>query len=192
MNLSIHLTRKQEELTKCESQLGDPQIISDTKKYAQINKQYLRLKQVVEAGRAYYQALHDHEQTKLLLEDPELKEMAQTELEQIESHLPSLKENFIVTLIPPDPLDEKNIIVEMRAGTGGDESALFAAELFRLYSRFAESQRWKIHLISSHQNDLGGFKEIIFSIEGTDVYRFMKYEAGVHRVQRVPETEKQG
>ena len=192
MDLSIHLKRKQEELTNCESQLADPQIISDTKKYAQINKQYLRLKQVVEAGQNYYQTLHDYEETKLLLEDPDLREMAQTELEQLELRLPSLKETFIVTLIPPDPMDEKNIIIEMRAGTGGDESALFVAELFRLYSRFAESQGWKIHLISSSQNDLGGFKEIIFSIEGTEVYRFMKYEAGVHRVQRVPETEKQG
>ncbi|MFC1787638.1 peptide chain release factor 1 [Patescibacteria group bacterium] len=195
MNLTKELDNRKKILKKLESDLGDPEIISDPKKLKEISEEYSDLKEVIETGLEYEKAKTNLESAqKALIEtdDSEIKELAQTEITELEAALPKLSEALTLALVPPDPMDKKNIIVEIRAGTGGDEAALFATNLFRIYTRFAERQNWKTSLISSSQNDIGGFKEVVFSISGKNVYSQMKFESGVHRVQRVPETEKQG
>ncbi|PJA47686.1 peptide chain release factor 1 [Candidatus Uhrbacteria bacterium CG_4_9_14_3_um_filter_36_7] len=191
MELLAHLEHKRQELKQLERELTDSPSVSDSNFY----KRFAQLKDLIEIGEHYEKTFKTLNELKEIIQnesDPELKQLIQDELLTLEQTLPKLKQNFLSTLIPKDPLDEKNIIMEIRAGTGGDESALFSTQLFRMYSRFAEQHKWKIIILSSHQNDLGGFKEIIFSIKGVGAYRNLKYEAGVHRVQRVPETEKQG
>lgn len=192
MSLFKHLQQTEIELASLETQLSDPKIMADKKKYTECQKEYSRLKEIVEVGHEYQNLLKQQEELQDLLQEETVQSLAQEELQLLEQKLPQTKEHFLALLLPPDPLDEKDVLIEIRAGTGGDESALFAADLFRLYSHFAEQQHWKTSLFSSHQNDLGGFKEIIFSIKGRRVYSILKYESGVHRVQRVPETEKQG
>lgn len=187
-------TRK-DRFTELEQQLVDPSVLSDPKKLKTVNEEYSRLKDLIELGTRYEKALADLASAKQALEetdDAEMKEMAESEITELTEEIERLEGELTIALIPPDPLDSKNVIVEIRAGTGGDEAALFAADLFRMYSRYAERQGWKTKLVSSSANDLGGFKEVIMSIEGTEVYGHLKYESGVHRVQRVPETEKQG
>lgn len=194
MHLQNKFLEKQEEMQKLESELIDPSILSDTKKLREANEAYAAIKEVVRIGKEYNDRQNRLEETKTLLtdSDPEIKEMANQEITLLETEIPEWEQKFTVALIPPDPLDKKNIIIEIRAGTGGDEAALFASDLFRMYSRFAERQEWKTELISGNRNDVGGFKEIVFSIKGNGAYSMFKYESGVHRVQRVPETEKQG
>ncbi|HBP00137.1 MAG: Peptide chain release factor 1 [Candidatus Uhrbacteria bacterium GW2011_GWF2_41_16] len=195
MNLQEALQKKKSELAELETQLGDPAVLSDTKKLRETHEKYIDLKEIVDAGESYIHALRMVEEAKQTLsesDDEEWKTLIRAEMEEWNARLPKREEVFTLALVPPDPLDKKNIVVEIRAGTGGDEAALFATELLRMYTRYAERQEWKLVLVSSNRNDLGGFKEVIFTITGKNVYSTMKYESGVHRVQRVPETEKQG
>ncbi len=175
-------------------QLADPEIISDQQKYQKIAKQHRDLEPVVEKYREYKQVTHGIADAKAMMQesDPDLRAMAEEELVQLEGRAPAIEEALKLLLLPKDPNDEKNIIIEIRAGTGGDEASLFVAEVFRMYSRFAEQHRWKVEVLSSSESSVGGMKEIIAIIEGNKVYSQMKYESGVHRVQRVPATETQG
>jgi peptide chain release factor 1 len=175
-------------------QLADPAIISDQSKYQKIAKQHRDLEGVVEKYREYKQVTRGITDAKAMMQesDPDLRAMAEEELIQLEEREAAIEEALKVLLLPKDPNDEKNIIIEIRAGTGGDEASLFVAEVFRMYSRFAEQHRWKVEVLSSSESSVGGLKEVIAIIEGDKVYSQMKYESGVHRVQRVPATETQG
>jgi len=175
-------------------QLGSEEIVNDHLAYQKIAKQHRDLQPVVNKFREYQQIQIGIKDSQSMLgeEDAEIRAMAEEELAQLEERLPKIEEEIKLLLLPKDPNDEKNVIVEIRAGTGGDEASLFAAEMFRMYSRFAEQHRWKVEVLSSSESGVGGFKEIIFLVEGERVFSQMKYESGVHRVQRVPATETQG
>jgi peptide chain release factor 1 len=175
-------------------QLGSDEIVNDHLAYQKIAKQHRDLQPVVNKFREYQQIQSGIADSKSMLneEDAEIRAMAEEELAQLEARLPQVEEDIKLMLLPKDPNDEKNVIVEIRAGTGGDEASLFAAEMFRMYSRFAEQHRWKVEVLSMSESGVGGYKEIIFIIEGERVFSQMKYESGVHRVQRVPATETQG
>ena len=177
-----------------EGLLSEPTVIADQKRYRQLTKEHADLSEVVAVYNRYKQVCSDIADNQELLDDsdPEMKELAQTELEQLEGQQEQLEEELRLLLLPKDPNDEKNIILEIRAGTGGDEAALFAADLFRMYSRYAERNRWKVELMSLSETDGGGFKEVIAQISGERVYSRLKFESGTHRVQRVPDTETQG
>jgi peptide chain release factor 1 len=175
--------------------LADPNVASDYQKYQKHAKARSELEEIVESFRRYKSVLREISQTKDMLhaeESAELQSMAREELDRLENTKTELEQVLQKMLLPKDPLDEKDIIVEIRAGTGGEESALFAQELFRMYSKYAERYGWKISIIDSNPTGLGGFKELIASIEGLGVYSRLKYESGVHRVQRVPVTEASG
>ena len=176
------------------SRLADPEIISDQQKYQKIAKQHRDLEAVVDKYREYKQVTRGIADAKAMMQesDPDLRAMAEEELIQLEERSPAIEEALKLLLLPKDPNDEKNVIIEIRAGTGGDEASLFVAEVFRMYSRFAEQHRWKVEVLSSSESSVGGLKEVIAIIEGDQVYSQMKYESGVHRVQRVPATETQG
>jgi peptide chain release factor 1 len=175
-------------------QLASPDVVSDPQKYQKIAKQHRELEAVVEKYREYKQVQNGISDAKAMLNesDPEIRAMAGEELAALEERLPKIEEDLKLLLLPKDPNDEKNVILEIRAGTGGDEASLFAAEIFRMYSRFAEQHRWKVEVLSSSESSVGGLKEVIAIIEGDHVYSQLKYESGVHRVQRVPATETQG
>ena len=177
-----------------EQQLSDPAIFNDQERYRKVSKAHADLRDVVAAYREHRRLSADLEGNRELARDadPEIREMAESEIEPLETRVEELEERLRVLLLPKDPLDEKNILVEIRAGTGGDEAALFAADLFRMYTRYAEEHRWKVELMSEHETGSGGFKEVIFAVAGEQVYSRMKYESGTHRVQRVPATESQG
>lgn len=194
MDISQELNKKRAQFKELESQLSDPGVLRDPKRLKTVGQEYNALKTLMELGDQYEKTVREMEEAQALLEDgdPSMKEMAEQELLERERELPALKEALEVALIPPDPLDKNNIIVEIRAGTGGDEAALFAADLFRMYARYAERQDWSYDIISQSQNDLGGLKEIQFLVKGDGVYGRLKYESGVHRVQRIPTTEKAG
>jgi peptide chain release factor 1 len=186
------LETKYEELNHL---LSDPEISTDYQKYQKHAKAKSEIEEIVQNFRQYKSILHHISETKALLNEEDSADMvamAKEELEGLEKQKEQYERDLQLMLIPKDPLDEKNVILELRAGTGGEESALFAAELFRMYSKYAEKQRWKIGVIDSNPTGLGGFKEIIASIEGQGVYSWMKHESGVHRVQRVPVTEASG
>lgn len=175
--------------------LSDPEITGDMKKYVKLNKEYSELDEIVKAYDKYKDMIGNLASTKELLEtetDPEMKEMAKEELYSLEDQIPEMEEKIKFMLIPKEPEDEKNCIVEIRAGTGGDEASLFAGDLYRMYSRYMEKQGWSVEVVDETEGTAGGFKEIVMKVSGNDVYGTMKYEAGVHRVQRVPETETQG
>ncbi len=176
------------------AQLAEPAIVSDQPRYQKTAKQHRDLEAVVDAFRRYRSIADGIAEAKTMLseEDPEMRVMAEEELAQLEAKLPAIEEQLKVLLLPKDPNDEKNVVVEIRAATGGDEASLFAAEVFRMYARFAEVHRWKIDILSSSESSVGGLKDISFLVEGSGVYSQLKYESGVHRVQRVPETETQG
>lgn len=183
------------EFKELEQQLVSPEIINDTKKLTEVSKKHANLKDAIENILELEKIDDNIKQNKDILEneeDEELKEMAKMELPDLETKFKELHKQIEDELHPADPNDKKDIIVEIRAGTGGDESALFAADLFRMYSRFAENNGWKLEMLDSNQNELGGFKEIVFGIKGKNVFGNLKFEGGTHRVQRVPETEKQG
>jgi peptide chain release factor 1 len=183
---------RHEELTKL---LSDPRVLSDHNLMKRYSKERAGLDRVVRAAEEYEKVLSDIRDAKEILEssgDREAREFAREELESLEERKGALEGEIKALLIPKDPNDEKNTIVEIRAGTGGEEAALFAADLFRLYNRYAESKRWKVEVMNSNPTGSGGFKEIIFMVEGDGVYSRLKYESGVHRVQRVPATESQG
>jgi peptide chain release factor 1 len=186
------LETKYEELNHL---LSDPEISTDYQKYQKHAKAKSEIEDIVQNFRQYKSILHHISETKALLNEEDSADMvamAKEELEGLEKQKEQYEHDLQLMLIPKDPLDEKNVILEIRAGTGGEESALFAAELFRMYSKYAEKQGWKIGVIDSNPTGLGGFKEIIASIEGQGVYSWMKHESGVHRVQRVPVTEASG
>lgn len=178
-----------------EAQLSDSAVMQDMKKYSELMKEHAAAKEIVDSYTAYKKTVSQLEEAKEIAgseSDPELKEMAKEEIKELEEQKENQIKELRTLLIPKDPLDLKNIIMEIRAGTGGDEAALFAADLFRMYSKYAELKKWKIEIMSSHESGLGGFKEIVFSVSGKNVYENMKFESGVHRVQRIPETESGG
>ncbi len=175
--------------------ITDPGVISDMKRFVKLNKEYRDLEKIVNARNEYKQVLTGIEEAKSIMEhesDSELREMAKEELEACNTRLPELEEEIKLLLIPADPQDDKDAIVEIRGGTGGDEAAIFAGDLFKMYQKYCESKGWKMEVTSSSEGTIGGFKEIIFTVSGDNVYGTLKYESGVHRVQRVPVTETQG
>lgn len=172
-----------------------PDIISDQKRYVTLNKEYKDLKAVVDKGDQYQALLNTINEAKEIIEDGsdvEMLEMAQLELDEANEKLPKLEEEIKYMLIPKDPEDAKNVMMEIRAGTGGDEASIFAGDLYRMYTKFCSDKGWKTEVVDLNEGTSGGFKEIIFSVTGEDVYGDLKFEAGVHRVQRVPQTETQG
>jgi len=175
-----------------ESLLSDPAVIANQPEFRKLSREHSDLSPIVEAFRRYKKVLSELEENRELLSDPDMKEMAEEELSRLTEERDRLDAEIKLLLLPRDPNDSRNVILEIRAGTGGDESALFAGDLFRMYSRFAEKNRWKVELLSCSESERGGFKEVIASIEGEDVYAKLKFESGTHRVQRVPETEAQG
>ncbi|MEK7508530.1 MAG: peptide chain release factor 1 [Patescibacteria group bacterium] len=191
----MDLNQAKQQFNETELALQKPETSADTNKLKELSKKYNELKEIIETADKLEQITRQYEETKNIFNretDPEILAMAQKEAEELGNKKTKLAAELEEMLEPANPYDKKNIIVEIRAGVGGDESALFAAELFRAYSRYAESRGWKTHLMSSSRIGIGGFKEVIFSVEGKNVFRFMKYESGVHRVQRVPKTEKNG
>lgn len=174
--------------------LSDSETISDQNRFRELSKEYAELEPVVKAYVDYRDVINNLQEAKLLLKDsdPDMRAMAQDELAEAESKMEPLELNLQRLLLPKDPNDEKNVFLEIRAGTGGDEAAIFSGDLFRMYSRFAEGQRWKVEVISESEGDHGGYKEIITRIVGKGAYSMLKFESGAHRVQRVPETESQG
>ncbi len=188
-----HLEKKIEELTQ---HLSDPAIIADPATYQKHAKAHADLAPVVDKFREFKEIKKGIEGARQLLEesgsDPDLRDLAQEELTTLEARLPLCEQELKLLLLPKDPNDEKNVLLEIRAGTGGDEASLFAQEMFRLYSRYAEAQGWRMEIISSSNSGVGGLKEVIAMIEGKSVYSKLKYESGVHRVQRVPVTEASG
>src|SRR5215471_11484977 len=177
------------------AELANPEVVSDSKRYQKTAKTHAELGELVSKYREYKDLERGINDTRVMVReetDPELKTMAEEELAGLESRLASCETEMKVLLLPKDPNDEKNVILEIRAGTGGDEAALFVADIFRMYTRYAESQRWRVEILSSNPTGIGGFKEVIAMIEGKGVYSRLKYESGVHRVQRVPATEASG
>jgi len=180
-----------EELT---GQMADAEVISDPDQYRKISKAHKDLAEIVGKYREYKVASEQLEQARIMLNesDPDMRELAQLEVEHLEPEIVTIEEQLRLLLLPKDPLDEKDVVLEIRAGTGGDEATLFAAEVFRMYSRYAESQRWKVEVTSVSDSAVGGVKEVMALISGDKVYSKLRYESGVHRVQRVPATEQQG
>ena len=175
--------------------ITDPSVIADMKRYVKLTKEYKDLEKLVGATRAYRNLIGNIEEARLILSeesDPDMRAMAKEQLDSAESRIPEMEEEIKLLLIPADPEDGKNAIVEIRGGTGGDEAAIFAGDLFKMYSRYCESKGWKTSVSSFSEGAAGGFKEIVFTVEGDNVYGTLKYESGVHRVQRVPATETQG
>ena len=172
-----------------------PDIISDQKRYIQITKEYKDLKKIIDKGEVYKNLIANKSEAQEIIsieKDDEMIEMAKMQLEEVEAELPKIEDDLKVLLIPKDPDDSKNVVVEIRAGTGGDEASIFAGDLYRMYTKFSESKNWSINLVDLNEGTSGGYKEIIFEVNGEDVYGNLKFEAGVHRVQRVPQTETQG
>ncbi len=186
------VVERYEEITRA---LGDPDVIADPARYQALAKEHASLGELVEGYQEYQRLSRELKETELLLQeerDPEMRQMAHEERERLENELERVTRRLNRLLLPKDPNDNKNVIVEIRAGAGGEEAALFAAELFRMYNRFAERQNWRTELMHENPTELGGFKEVIFLIQGEGAYSRLKYESGVHRVQRVPATEASG
>src|SRR5882724_10323651 len=196
MDLSPHIDRFARRFAEVEAALSDPKIFDNNQRAQELSREYSRLKDLVAAGHAFVKASADLEENRALLQsetaDSEMALMAREDIGRLEQRVKLLGQEVLRGVLPPDPTDSRNTIVELRAGAGGSESALFAADLYRMYSRYAESQGWKLETLDSSPSDLGGFKEVIFSVSGSNVFKRLKYESGVHRVQRVPATEAQG
>jgi peptide chain release factor 1 len=190
------LERVAEQLRSIEARLGDPKAAADPAKLTELSKEHAVLGRIARAYDAYKHTVADIEEHRAILErkdeDPELAELAQQEFAGLEEKLARQEQALKLLLVPPDPDDSRDTIVEIRAGTGGEEAALFAAEVFRMYARYAERKRWKITPMSKSETGLGGLKEVVFTVEGSDVFRQLRHESGVHRVQRVPKTEQSG
>lgn len=187
----------QDKYKALEAQLAEPEVIADMKKFVQLNKDYKQLEPIIKAGLEYKRLTDELSQAKDLFmneKDEDLREMAREEIAEIEPKIPALEQKIKLMLIPADPDDSKNAMVEIRGGTGGDEAAIFAGDLFRMYSKFAEKKGWKLEVTDQAPGTSGGFKQIVFKLSSNTegVYGIMKYESGVHRVQRVPQTETQG
>jgi len=174
--------------------LAEPDVINDSKRFRDLSVEYSQLNPVVACFEALQQSIEDEQSAQEMLRDPdpELREMAGEELQQAQARREQLEAELQTHLLPKDPNDNKNVYLEIRAGTGGDEAAIFAGDLFRMYSRYAENRRWNVEILSQNEGEHGGYKEIIARITGQDVYASLKFESGAHRVQRVPETESQG
>ncbi len=192
INRLKNLEARFEELAR---QMADPATAGDPEKYTALAKEYAELEEIVQTFREYRGVLQQLEETREILKespDPDMRELAREEVEALESRKEQLEKTLQRMLIPPDPRDAKNAIVEIRAGTGGDEAAIFAGDLFKMYSKYCEERGWKMEILSASPSERGGFKEIIFLVSGKGAYGRLKFESGVHRVQRVPETETQG
>ena len=186
------IRRKYETL---QQQLSDPSLVQDMKRYITLNKEYAEIGPIIQAGEKYKNAIGNLASAKELLlteKDEEMRDYAKEEIAQLEEQIPEMEQKIKFLLIPADPQDSKNAIMEIRAGNGGDEASIFAGDLFRMYTKYAEKKGWKLEITGISEGTSGGFKEIIFKITGTGVYGVLKYESGVHRVQRVPQTETQG
>ena len=194
MNLEPKLQELEAIYIELEKRMADPEVVSNVKEMQELSKKHSELDEVVTDYRRYKQVLAEIAEAKELAGggDPELSELAKMELEEKEPMLSEIEEQLRVALLPKDPNDDKDVIMEIRAGTGGDEASLFAADLFRMYSRFCERQGWKLEIVDANETEVGGYKEIVFQIRGHGVYSQLKYESGVHRVQRVPATEAGG
>jgi len=196
MDLRPHIEKFARRLAEVETALSDPRLFDHPQRAQELSREYARLKELDATGQAYLRTLADVAQNRALLQaEPagsELAQMAQEEITRLEAEEQRLAQAVQFGLVPPDPSDSRNTIVEIRAGAGGSESALFAAGLYRMYTRYADARGWKLETMDSSASDLGGFKEVIFEITGTGVYQRLKFESGVHRVQRVPATEAQG
>jgi len=176
-------------------QLADPKVIEDVQQFIKLNKEQKNLEPIVEISKEYVNALGNLASSKTMLneeKDEDIRQMAKDEIDLLETQIPELEDKIRILLIPKDPEDERNAILEIRAGTGGDEASIFAGDLFRMYSKFVEQKKWKIEVNNITEGTAGGYKEIIATVTGTGVYGILKYESGVHRVQRVPQTETQG
>ncbi len=192
LNKLADIKEHREEIAK---QLIDPKIISNQKKYIKLNKEYSNLEDIADIYDEYKILISNITNNKDILrndKDPEMREMAKMELEELEEQRISMEEKIKLLIIPSDPVDQKNAIVEVRAGSGGDEASIFAGDIYKMYEKYCESKGWKVEVMDVSPGTNGGFKEIIFNVSGNDVYGLMKYESGVHRVQRVPATETQG
>jgi peptide chain release factor 1 len=177
------------------NQMNDPSAMSDMKRFVQLNKDYKELEPIVKAYNDYSKLVADIKSAKDVLKnekDPDFKEMAKEELEELEPQKEEMEEEIRVLLIPKDPTDDKNAVMEIRAGTGGDEASIFAGDLYRMYQKYCETKNWKIDVVDVNEGTAGGFKEIVFDVIGDGAYGILKFESGVHRVQRVPKTETQG
>ena len=196
MDLRPHIERFARRLAELEAQLSDARLFDNPLKAQELTREYARLKESVASGNAYLKCMASLvENRKLLASEPadsELAHLAQEEVARLEAEEHRLARELQAGLVPPDPTDSRNTIIEIRAGAGGAESALFAADLYRMFTRYAENHGWKIETMDSNPSDLGGFKEIIFGVNGPNAYKRLKFESGVHRVQRVPATEAQG
>jgi len=196
MDLRPHIEKFAARFAEVEAALSDPKAFNNPQRAQDLGREYARLKELVAEGKAYLKTVTDLAENRSLLQsepaDSELAQMAKEEVARLEGEEKRLEQLVQRGIVPPDPADSRNTIIEIRAGAGGQESALFAADLHRMYTRYAEGRDWKFEDLDSSPSDLGGFKEIIFQITGTDVYKRLKYESGVHRVQRVPATEAQG
>lgn len=181
-----------EAYNELEEKLGDPEVVNNQREYQKLAKSYSDQGPLAAASKEYIQCLDDLAEAKEMLADPDMKEFAQEEIASIEAKLPDLEEDIKFMLIPSDPADEKNIIVEIRAAAGGDEAAIFAGDLYDMYLRFAKQRGWKVETMDVSPSEAGGYKEVQFKVTGDKVYSVMKFESGVHRVQRVPKTESQG
>jgi len=195
MDIETKLEQVKERFEEVTTAMSDPAVFDDPDRYTELTKEHSDLKELVDLYEEWKDAQKQLEGNKELIEegdDPEITEMAKEENIELESQLEKLEEDIKFKLIPKDPDDSKNVIVELRAGTGGDEAAIFAGDLFDMYRRYADKMGWKLNVLSLNESEKGGYKEITFGLEGKEVYGKMKYESGVHRVQRVPQTETQG
>lgn len=196
MDLRPFIQKFSNRLAEVEASLSDPSAFDNPQRAQELSKEYSRLKELVAAGAAYLKAVAELEENRRLLDgepsESELAQMARQEIARLEAEVARLGLQVQAGILPPSPTDSRNTIIEIRAGAGGSESALFGADLYRMYTRYAERQGWKVETMDSSPSDLGGFKEIIFSVTGSDVFKRLKFESGVHRVQRVPATEAQG
>jgi peptide chain release factor 1 len=191
-----HVEKRLARLTELETELSQPETVANQKRYRSLLKEHAALKKLEEKSQRYFSLADELAEHRSLVHDttadPELKELAASEIDALEASTTAAQKTLMAALLPPDPNDSRNIIMEIRAGTGGDEAALFAGNLYRMYQRFAEINAWKIGVVDAAPSEVGGYKEVVFSVEGSDVYPRLKYESGVHRVQRVPVTESQG
>jgi len=181
-----------EKYDEINQKLSSPEITKDIKQMTKLTREAKHLEEIVNKTKEYEKALNDLEEAKLMLEDEEMASLAKEEIKELEETIPKMEDELKILLLPKDPNDDKNIFLEIRAGTGGDEAALFAADLAKAYIRYADNKGWKVEVVSESKNDLGGYKEVILLIKGEGAYSKLKYEGGTHRVQRIPVTESQG
>ncbi|HEY2624197.1 MAG TPA: peptide chain release factor 1 [Dyella sp.] len=190
------IRRKLESLAERHEEIGlllaQPDVLADNNRFRELSREYAQLEPVAASLRGHDQAERELRETRAMLDDPEMRDMAQDDIGRLEAHLLALDAELQILLLPKDPRDEANLYLEVRAGTGGDEAAIFAGDLFRMYTRYAERRRWHVEVLSENHGEHGGYKEVVARIEGKGAYSRLKFESGTHRVQRVPETESQG